>query len=273
MLFDKSKTKLIQYPLGNANVSYTVPGNTVTSIEPHAFSDCVFLTSVTIPDSVTKIQSSAFENCTSLESVTIPASVTTLGWPVFRGCTSLTSITVDENNQKFSSDEAGVLFDKWKENLFEYPIGNTRASYTVPETVSTIWNGAFMNCRFLTSITVDENNQDYSSDEDGVLFNKQKTKLIQYPIGNTRASYTVPETVTVINHVAFSGCTALTSVTITGKVGHIYPSAFENCTSLESVSVGSSVNSIYKWAFRGCTSLRIIAFDAEEWRNPTIYED
>ena len=208
---------------------------------------------MTIPGSVEYLGAFSFQDCTSLESVTIPESVTELCDGAFFGCTSLVSITVAENNPNYSSED-GVLFDKGKTALMQYPIGNTRASYTIPGTVESVDTYAFVKCGFLTSITVDGSSTKYSS-EDGVLFNKEKTRLVQYPIGNTRASYAIPGTVETVGDYAFCGCTALTSVTIPYGVRNFGNSAFEDCTSLGSAVLPGSMTSIGFDAFRGCTAL------------------
>ena len=126
------------------------------------------------------------------------------------------------------------MFNKDKTELIQYPIGNTRTSYIIPNSVTSIGDDAFNNCTSLTSITignsvtsigdyafdnctsltsinVEEGNTNYSS-QDGVLFNKDKTKLIRYPIGNTRTSYIIPNSVTSIGESAFYECKDLTDI-------------------------------------------------------------
>ena len=216
VLFNKNKTALIQYPIGNTRTSYTIP-NSVTSIGNCAFNCCHSLTSVTIPNSVTNIGANAFYNCTSLTSVTIPDGVQSIGEWAFDACISLTSVTI-------------------------------------PDSVTSIGDHAFSGCTSLTNITVDVNNKYYSS-ADGVLLNKDKTELIQYPIGNTRTSYTIPNSVTSIGNCAFSDCYSLTNVTIPDSVTSIGDSAFNCCHSLTNVTIPDSVTSIGDSAFYYCASL------------------
>jgi hypothetical protein len=88
-----------------------------------------------------------------------------------------------------------------------------------------------------------------------VLFNKNKTTLIQYPVGNTRIEYIIPNSVTSIGAAAFTYCTSLTSITIPNSVTSIEDYAFRGCSSLTSVTIGNSVTSIGYSAFGGCSSL------------------
>jgi len=148
---------------------------------------------------------------------------TSIGNSAFSGCTNLTSVT----------------------------IGNS---------VTSIGNSAFYNCTSLTAINVDAGNSAYSS-ENGVLFNKDKTTLIQYPAAKTGSTFSIPDSVTSIGDSAFSGCTNLTSVTIGNGVTSIGQSAFSRCTSLTSVTIPNSVTTIGSWAF-DCTSLAEINVDA-----------
>ncbi len=135
--------------------SVTIP-NGVSIINDSAFYACESLTSVKIPDSVTTVCDYAFRYC-GLLSVTIPDSVTTIGWATFANCYNLTSIIADSNNQYYSSDECGVLFNKDKTTLIQYPIGNERKSYTLPDGVTTIGDWAFGECQSLTNVIISDN--------------------------------------------------------------------------------------------------------------------
>jgi len=112
---------------------------------------------VTIPSTingagVTTIGDSAFYDNTTLTSVTIGTNVTSIGDSAFEFCTGLTAILVDTNNPAYSSLD-GVLFDKNQTTLVECPAGMV-GSYTIPNTVTTIWVRAFFGCSGLTSVTI-----------------------------------------------------------------------------------------------------------------------
>jgi uncharacterized repeat protein (TIGR02543 family) len=132
--------------------SVTIP-NSVTSIKDEAFKNCTSLTSVTIPNSVTSIGQNAFNNCDSLTNVTIPNSVTSIGGGAFNSCYRLTAINVDANNTAYSSQD-GVLYDKNKTTLISFPQGKTGSSFIIPNSVTSIGNGAFLSCFGLTSVTI-----------------------------------------------------------------------------------------------------------------------
>ncbi len=200
--------------------SYTIKEGT-KRISNYAFFNCDSLTSITIPDSVTTIGSYAFAYCDSLTSVTIGNNVTIIGDSAFDNCVSLTNVTIP--------DSVTTIGD------WTFYSCTSLTSVTIPNSVTTIGDGVFCSCVSLTSITVNSNNEYYSSDEYGVLFNKDKTILIQYPVGNSRTSYTIPNSVTIIGNYAFSGCYSLTNVTIQDSVTIIGDSAFDGCDILTDV--------------------------------------
>jgi len=218
--------------------SVTIP-DSVTSIGEYTFSQCTSLTSVTIPGSVTSIGEYTFSQCTSLTSVTIPDSVTSIGGQAFYKCTSLTSVTIPDSVTSIG------------EQAFSYCKSLT--SVTIPDSVTSIGDGAFASCTSLTGIWVAEGNSHYSSDASGVLFNKDKTTLVQCP--GTLAACMIPDSVTSIVGYAFDGCASLTSVTIPDGVTSIEKRAFSYCKSLTSVTIPDSVTSIGLSAFEGCKSL------------------
>ncbi len=233
--------------------SVTIPSK-VNGIGECAFCGCVSLKTVSIPSSVTKIQNSAFAGCTSLKSVTIPKNVKFVDYGVFDDCPSLTAINVDKANKNYSSLN-GVFYDKSKTELIRYPVGNKNKTVEIPKSVKSIEADAFAGCVNLTAINVDKANKNYSS-LNGVLFDKKKTTLIQYPIGSKTAKYTVPNGTTAIGYNAFADCTALKSVKMSNGVKGVGYGAFSGCVNLSSVEMSNKVETIGIEAFSDCKSLK-----------------
>jgi hypothetical protein len=149
-----------------------------------------------------------------------------------------------------------VIFNYDTTELIQYLKSKHRTSYTIPSNVIKIAPYAFnaWNCTGLKSIEVAADNVHYSS-ADGVLFNKDKTRLIRYPNDKDGASYVIPGSVAVIEEGAFAGCTNLTSITIPKNVTTIGKSAFFRCTSLASVTIPQNVTYLEDYTFYCCFSL------------------
>ena len=221
--------------------SITIP-NSVTSIGAQAFQYCEGLTSITIPNSVTSIGSHAFSCCEGLASVTIGNSVTSIGSSPFWNSTGLTSINVAEDNLNYASID-GVLYSKDKKTLIKCPEGKT-GSFIIPNSVTSIEDYAFYDCKGLTSITI----------PNSVI------NIGKYAFSGCTGltSVTIPNSVTSIGDLAFDGCKELTSVTIGNSVTSIGHRAFYCCGVLTSVTIPNSVTSIGAQAFESCKGLTSI---------------
>ena len=219
--------------------SVTVP-ETVTSIGYRAFQGCTYLESVNLPDTVMSIGHNAFEDCGKLRQVNIPASLATLETKLFSGCESLTKVTIPE----------GVTYIEV--NVFSGCTGLTEIA--IPASVTTLYSSAFTGCNALKGIFVDEGNQNYSNDSRGVLFNKAQTKLIRAP-GGISGSYDVPDSAVTVAASAFSGCTGLTEVTFPETVTTMGDYVLRGCTALTNVVFPESIRTIPKGTFRDCTGL------------------
>ena len=133
----------------------------------------------------------------------------------------------------------------------------TITSIDIPDSVIEIRDFAFCDCTSLQAINVAEDNEHFSS-SDGILFNKNKSVLLQFPAGKIIDFYSIPKSVTIILAYAFSGCTSLQSIDIPRSVTKIGDGTFKGCTSLKSLDIPDSVKEIGGIAFEGCTSLQDI---------------
>lgn len=198
-----------------------------------------------VPSGITFFRESAFRNCRLLTRITLPASLTYFSqyskWDedAFDGCSELTAIEVDPANGCFCSVD-GVLLDiryDWygQYRKLLYCPSNKSGVYTVPADVLEIETDAFANCSRLTAINVAASDGSCIS-EDGVLFDRSKTTLLQCPGGKT-GHYTVPASVRCIDVAAFLNCSSLTSIAIPASVTRIEPMAFFGCSALTSIAV------------------------------------
>ena len=197
---------------GDIVIPSTLGGYPVTSIGVQAFLSCTSVKSIVIPDSVISIGTMAFTFCKSLESITIGKGVTSIGGMTFTYCSNLKSITVDSDNTAFSSDE------------------------------------------------------------NGILFNKDKTKIIQYPTADTRKSYVISDSVTDIGWGAFAFCKNLENLTIGKGVANIESAAFSGCTNLKSIIIPKSLTAIGSNVFPACDNIRDIYYEGSktDWKNVGI---
>lgn len=127
-------------------------------------------------------------------------------------------------------------------------------SVTIPKTITkytenSYWSGDFS----LSKIIVSEDNP-YFSSADGILFNKDKTEIVRYPIGKADTSYTIPTTVEVIGGSCFVRCDKLESIIIPNSVHTIKSRAFAECI-FESIIIPDSVRTIEGQAFLSCENL------------------
>lgn len=264
VLYNKAGTYLLSYPNARST-KYTIPDgvimiyysafqedfdleeviipNSVISIRTSAFSCCeslksivlpsnlsvfdwaVFnyckdLKSVTFPSTITKIPAWTFEGCRSLESVVIPANIKTIEDWAFQDCFALKSVTLNEGLKSINKNAF--------QQCYSLP------EITIPSTVTTIGEGVFYRCRSMVDIHVDPANTQYC-DIDGVLYSKDKTKLLAYPLANPRHNYDILPTTQIIGAQIFDSSQLLEYVSIPSGVTSIGDYTFWYCDSLKKV--------------------------------------
>lgn len=266
VLFNKDKTQLIRYPKNNRAEFYDIPAG-VIEIFSDAFDGSRYLKDITFPKSVktlpytdfkessvylnpnnwdddvfyvgnclvsvdreTKaehitvkegtrvINTCAFANCKSIKSVTIPDSVEIIGAQAFVNCVSLERVYIGSGVESIG----GIPFFYDTEGL---------------------------PCECLESIEVSKDNKFYTS-VDGVLFNKEMTELIQYPIGKKQKEYVIPDSVTKIGHGAFFYCNELTKLTLSKGMTVIDYIMLFGSDSLETVILPETLTKLEGGAFK-----------------------
>ena len=227
-----------------------VISNTVKVIEDTAFGSCSNLETITIPNGVEQIDSYAFSDCENLKKVNISSSVNNISTSAFSGCSNLSDFIVDSNNATFSSQD-GILFNKDRTLLIKCAEGKA-GKYVIPENVTNIGNGAFINCKKLTEITMSdsisniESNAFSGSGIESINISNNVTIIREHTFDECRKmkSITLPNSITSIADYAFLLCTSLKSVKFSNKTSDIGNCAFFRCSELKSVTIPKSVKNI-----------------------------
>lgn len=250
VLFTKDKKTLAAYPQARTAQDYSIPAG-VELVDTFAFENNRNIKNVKFPKSVKRIGSYAFSCCSGLKGVKLNKGLLTMDSCIFQDCVSLSSLTI-------------------------------------PKTVIYIdFNNPMCPDNFrLSSIRVASGNKYYSS-KDGVIFNKNKTILYEYPAGKQDVSYRVPGTVETITSMrdnlylqevtlptsvktigsqAFSGSRALARINMKSSVTLIGSQAFYCCAGIREITIPKNVKAIGDDAFFGCTSLAKITVKAKECR-------
>ena len=206
-----------------------------------------------ISEGITSVGECAFYDFVALEEIEIPDSVTCFDMHSFSG-SGLREI-----------------------NISKYV---TNISYMT-----------FVNCDLMQSYKVDPENENYLSKDD-VLFSKDMSTLISYPLGKVEEeeSYVIPNEVVTVEGYAFSRANNLSQVTLGENVKSIGDECFFNCAKLGRVNFNEGLEFIGGGAFQDCplisevtfpstiTKIRPLAFyntelysNLENWENGMLY--
>lgn len=235
----------------------------VTKIGEDAFQDNTTITSVTIPASVTEIGSNAFAGCTNLTSVNYAGD-----W---------SNLTIQSGNPAVQDAANAQLFDfaftpdNTAAIVTNYKYNGAAADVTIPsryqgKPVTTIGHAAFFNSA-VTSVTIPDS---VTSISDEAFINCPKLTNIS-----------IPNSVTYIGFSAFSSCTSLKSITLPSSLSFISGALFLGCSQLTTIHIPVSVTSIGNNAFADCPSLMTVTYpgsktqwdDITKGRNSDVLEN
>lgn len=256
-----------------------------------AFLKCWELQGMRFPEKLEVIGGYAFAECRSLTSVYIPASVRKIGNYAFSDCRSVNAYRVEDGNSQYLSyqdilcEKNQVRYEYVKaENeedeqrieipityILQYPCGK-KGDFHIEKNMD-MYPLALMNALGITGITVDAENPNYSS-ENGVLFNKEKTTLINFPCDKT-GEYEIPSTVELLQHSAFSN-SKLSKIIIPDNVKYLSEYSFYQCSQLESIYIGKNMIYLDNEDLATCQNLKemIISDENEKFIsiNNVVYD-
>lgn len=182
---------------------------------------------------------SVFENSTYLKTVVVPETFKEFGNGTFMNCSSLEEINFPESLERIGG--------------FSFCDCTALARVKIPANVSMIEGAAFGGCYSLEKFEIQESNP-YFTVTDGVLFSKDKTKLIAFPCGYKSKHYSVPEGTEIIGDGSFLGA-EIESISFPLSLKIIEGWAFRLCEKLEILDIPDSVLEIGKVAFGSCSAL------------------
>lgn len=264
VLFTSDKKELVAYPGGKKDKNYTVPNGT-SVIQDAAFSSCEYLENVTVPDSVTSLGVRVFAGSQNLRSIELSDNITAIKDSAFTGCKRLENVNIPERTVYIGDY---VFLDCHSLKSLELPASLMGIG-------STSGYSGFVFCENygLEKITVDENNLCFSSDEFGVLYNKDKTELIFYPVSLDCSLYKMPASVQKISDSSFADNGYLLdievetdeskginpdSIELLNNDGEIGNEAFAYSLNLKNVTISDQINTIGDRSFADCKNLKSV---------------
>ena len=197
---------------GDVTVPAALDGYPVHTIGEYAFANNTAITGVTIPKDINSIVYCGFLSCLNLKTVTLPDTLKSIGTDAFADCESIDYNTRNNGHYLGNSENPYLAFMK--------PASDDVTTVTIGKETTVIYDSAFLKSSNLKAICVDGENPAYS-DASGVLLTKDRTSLLQMPLGYS-GYFTVPDTVTKLRDSAFSGCASLTGIVFQGDAPTIF---------------------------------------------------
>lgn len=174
------------------------------------------ISTLMLPNTIRNIPSNAFEDGVNLQTISLPDSI---------------------------------------EEIDLYALKDTKIRKIIIPASVKVLNNAFNISDQWIKFELDINNK-YLCLENGILFNKDKTKLISYSPQNKNTSYTIPFSVLRIEATAFLDSEYLMEVITNKKLESIGDHAFARSKSLTAITLNKNLKYIGDYAFLDCVNLK-----------------
>ena len=260
----------------------------VKSIGNTAFASCSALTEISLPDNIENIGNSAFSGCSKLANITIPGRITSIGSQTFFNCSALTGITIPDKITNIGDEAFRYCSALTQINMLPttpptitpttFSHINLQVRITIPDgskesyTTDTIWKQLLDLAAGQINGTCGDNLTWIFTTADSTLNISGTGSMYDYndlnqPSWNIWDNFNkniktiiMSDGVTSIGNSIFSGCTALTQITIPDNVESIGNSAFSDCSKLKQITIPESIKSAGSGAFYGCNALNAVYY-------------
>lgn len=215
--------------------SYAASRYTETDILGFAtFHGCTNLKEIILPYSLKIISYNAFKDCRDLTSLIIPDNV--VSYTPSEGCSHLEEIQVSKFNKTYST-ENGILYDKHKEILVQFPEGKKTKTIHFLESVKALADYSLQHCQ-----------------ADTIIVSDNITELGQYVFRNSSIQY-IELSVDKLPISSFQGCTSLKTVKLGKQLMHIGAYCFSEC-NIQHLHIAAPIPpTCDKYAFSGTNML------------------
>ena len=230
-------------------------------------------TEFVIPEGVTLICKHTFFLCDRFTKITLPSTLEKMENNPFSGCSKLELI--NKSNTYFIKDD--VIYNGFKTSVVGTLNKITSKRLELLDGIKTINRNSFWNCKGIETIVFPESLNDigynpfvgcsnihfeskspYYKVVDGVLYNKDMTKIVCYPLWKANGIINLPDSVITLERGAFSGCLNMIEINL-HNVNIVNKSCFTNCSSLKKLYCSDLVTYIGEWAFAYCSSLEEVS--------------
>lgn len=230
-----------------------------------------------IPEGVKIIGKHAFYLCDRFEKITLPSSLLKMENNPFSGCSKLNLLC----NSSAYSVKDDVIYNRYNTAVVGVLNKIKTRRLIIPEGVKTINRNSFWNCKGIQTIVLPKTLEDIGYNpfvgcsnirfeslspfykvKDGVLYNRDYTKLICYPSQKATGEVHLPDTVIALERGAFSGCDRMQSIHL-HNVNVINKSCFTNCSALQELYCSDLITYIGEWAFAYCNNLQRISISKD----------